>query len=90
MSEKTWQSVEWRRIEAGEYESSDGRFYILKAWDRLYGNHWSLRDRNEEDWYKSQTACDSLKHAKYVAELTVNRERGVYQKPPITLTDDMF
>lgn len=87
---KGWKTLEWKRLDAGEYESTDGRFYILKTWDRLYGNHWCLQDRNVEDYYKSQSACDSLRHAKYIAELTINRENGVYEKPPIRLTDDML
>lgn len=87
---KGWKTLEWKRLDAGEYESADGRFYVLQTWDRLYGKHWCLQDRNVEDYYKSQTACDSLKHAKHVAELTINRENGVYEKPPIHLTDDML
>lgn len=87
---KNWQTLEWRRIDAGEYESSGARFYILKTWDRIYGNHWLLQDKNVEDYYKSLTACDSLKHAKHVAELTVNRENGVFEKPKIAVTDNIF
>lgn len=85
-----WVYLKWKRIEAGNYESEDGRFSILKTWDRLYGNHWSLRDSNVEDYYKSKTACDSLAHAKYVAELTVNREKGIRLRPQIDLSDDSF
>lgn len=36
--------IEWEKIEAGEYKSRDGRFKILKTWDRIYGNHWCLMD----------------------------------------------
>ena len=89
-TQKAWKTLEWKRLDAGEYLSTDGRFYILKTWDRLYGNHWSLRDRNVEDYYKSKTVCDSLKHAKHVAETIINREQGVYEKPPIHLTGDML
>ena len=85
---KGWKSLEWKKLDAGEYESRDGRFYILKTWDRLNGDHWQLTDNTVEDYYKSHTACDSLKHAKHVAELTINREQGIFEKPPIKLTDD--
>ena len=87
---KAWKTLEWKKLDAGEYESSDGRFYILKTWDRLNGNHWQLSDNTVEDYYKSHTACDSLKHAKHVAELTINREHGIFEKPPIKLTDEML
>ena len=44
--------IKWKRIEAGEYESEDERFHIEKAWNRIYGNHWELWDREEPDCYK--------------------------------------
>lgn len=44
--------IKWKKLDAGEYESSDGRFYILKSWDRIYGNHWQLWDRSVPDKYK--------------------------------------
>ena len=89
-TQKAWKALEWKKLDAGEYESKDGRFYILKTWDRLYGNHWQLTDNTVKDYYKSHTACDSLKHAKHVAELTINQEQGIFEKPPIHLTDDML
>lgn len=79
---------DWKRIEAGEYESLDGRFYILRSWDRLYGNHWDLMDHTVKDYYKSITHCDSLKHAKYVAQCIIDRENGKYPVPVIT--EDML
>lgn len=82
--------VQWKRIEAGEHDSLDGRFNVCKTWDRLYGNHWHLTDHNIKDYYKAQTACESLKHAKHVAETRVQQEKGILQKPTFTLTDDMF
>ncbi len=85
-----WKTLRWKRIEAGEYESLDGRFHVLQTWDRLYGEHWQLTDGNVEDYYKAQTACESLKHAKHVAELIVNRESGVYEKPQIKLSENSF
>ena len=82
--------LEWKRVEAGEYDSADRRFNVCKTWDRLYGNHWRLTDHNIKDYYKAQTACESLKHAKHVAETRVQQEKGILQKPTFTLTDDMF
>ena len=60
--------ITWKRIEAGEYVSEDGRFYILKTWDRLYGNHWQLRDRSVEDRYKGLYHENSLIDCKLKAE----------------------
>jgi len=60
--------IEWKRIEAGEYESKDGRFHILKTWDRIYGNHWQLLDRNANDYYKSLYHENSLLDCKLKAE----------------------
>lgn len=80
--------IQWQRIEAGEYRSLDGRWEVLKVWDRLYGDHWQLTDNTIDDYYKKHTACDSLKHAKHVASLTVQRETGAFKS--INITDDMF
>ncbi len=82
--------VQWKRIEAGEYDSLDGRFNVCKTWDRLYGNHWCLTDHNIKDYYKARTACESLKHAKHVAEMRVQQEKGILQKSTFALTDDML
>lgn len=87
---KEWKTLQWKRIEAGEYESADGRFHVLQCWNRLYGEHWELTDNTVQDYYKARTACDSLKHAKHVAELTINRENGVHEKPSMSLTEDML
>ena len=54
----------WVKLDAGEYESADKRFYILKTYDRLYGNHWVLHDKNEPDYYKAQYHEYSLKDCK--------------------------
>lgn len=65
--------IAWKRIEAGEYESEDGRFHILKTWDRIYGNHWQLQDKNEPDYYKSlydeQTLLDCKMKAETIADM---------------------
>lgn len=82
--------LRWKRLEAGEYDSTDGRFNICKTWDRLYGNHWRLTDHNIKDYYKAQTACESLKHAKHVAETRVRQEKGLLQKSTFVLTEDML
>jgi hypothetical protein len=65
--------IAWKRIEAGEYESEDGRFHILKTWNRIYGNHWQLQDKNEPDYYKSlydeQTLLDCKMKAETIADM---------------------
>lgn len=60
--------IAWKKIEAGEYQSLDNRFYILKTYNRFYGNHWVLFDRNEKDYYKSQHDENSLLDCKLKAE----------------------
>lgn len=35
--------IEWKRVKAGEYESEDKRFYIVKDIVKLY-NSWALID----------------------------------------------
>ena len=60
--------IKWKRLEAGEYESEDKRFYILIAYDNIYGNHWMLYDRNIADYYKQQFHENSLKDCKSKAE----------------------
>ena len=57
--------IVWRRLEAGEYESEDERFYIIKTWDRIHLLHWFLRDRNTNKEYTK----DSLKECQRIAEL---------------------
>lgn len=64
--------IKWKKIEAGEYESEDGRFHILKTWDRIYGNHWQLHDSNESDYYKGLYHENTLLDCKLKAE-TVNK-----------------
>lgn len=61
--------IRWRRIEAGEYVSENERFHILKTWNRIYGNHWQLRDKNEPDYYKSLYHEQTLKECKLKAEV---------------------
>lgn len=60
--------IKWKRIEAGEYESEDSRFHILKTWDRIYGDHWQLYDKNAVDYYKGIYHESSLLNCKLKAE----------------------
>ena len=60
--------IKWKRIEAGEYESEDGRFYIIKTWNRIYGDHWRLFDRNDDDYYKGLYQEKTLFECKLKAE----------------------
>ena len=64
--------LKWIKIEAGEYESSDGRFKILKTWNRLYGNHWQLNDKNNPDYYKGLYEEQTLLDCKLKAEAVAN------------------
>lgn len=84
--------LEWRRIEAGEYESEDGRFSILSVYDRLYGDHWQLTDnmRQNKSGRPMEYACNSLKHAKHTATLVLEQENGIFRKPQIELSDQDF
>lgn len=67
--------IAWRRIEAGEYESEDGRFHISKTWDRIYGDHWKLFDSSEPDRYKGTYDEKTLLECKLRAEIIVSEER---------------
>ena len=60
--------INWVKLDAGEYESEDKRFYILRSYDRIYGNHWLLRDRSEEDYYKGLYHENALYQCKVRAE----------------------
>lgn len=60
--------IQWKRIEAGEYMSADERFYIIKTWDRIYGNHWELHDKSIPDYYKGLYHEKTLLDCKLKAE----------------------
>ena len=64
--------IKWTKIEAGEYESEDKRFHIEKTWNRIYGNHWELLDREEPDHYKGIYNEESLIAAKLKAEMLMD------------------
>jgi len=42
----------WKRLNPGEYISTDSRFYIIQSYDRIYGAHWKLVDTSDSDVYK--------------------------------------
>ena len=63
--------IDWVKLDAGEYESADRRFYILKTYDKIYGNHWLLQDRNEPDYYKGQYNEYTLRDCKAQAEAII-------------------
>lgn len=63
--------LNWRKVEAGHYESTDGRFDIMKSYDCVFGNHWELHDSFEKDWYKSRYHEYSLKECQAKAETLV-------------------
>lgn len=60
--------ITWVRIDSGEYMSEDGRFYILKTHNNIYGNHWQLRDNTIDDYYKGLFYEYTLKDCKAKAE----------------------
>ena len=61
--------IKWVKLDAGEYESEDKRFYVLKTYDRIFGNHWILYDNSIKDYYKRQFHEYSLKACKAKAEV---------------------
>jgi len=67
--------IKWKKLDAGEYESEDGRFYVLKTWNRLYGNHWTIRDRFEVDYYKGLYNEETFLQCKLRAEYIINQEK---------------
>ena len=68
-------SMKWIRIDSGEYESEDERFYILKEYNVTFGNHWCLYDNNEKNYYKSRHHEYTLKDCKSKAESIVESEK---------------
>lgn len=60
--------IKWIKLDSGEYESEDKRFYIIKTYDRLYGNHWQMRDNSEKDYYKGKYIEYTLRDCKLKAE----------------------
>lgn len=67
--------IKWKKLDAGEYESEDGRFYVLKTWNRLYGNHWTIRDRFEEDYYGGLYNEETFLQCKLRAEHIIDQEK---------------
>ncbi len=72
--------ITWVKLDAGEYESSDQRFYILKTYDRIHGNHWELQDRDEPDYYEGKYHEETLKDCKHRAEgiIKMEKEDSIY------------
>lgn len=80
--------LKWIKISAGEYKSENGRWHIVTAYDRVYGDHWRLTDLNDDrNKYFEQT----LKECKRIANLTEAKENGTY-KPKFVIPDnaDLF
>jgi hypothetical protein len=67
--------LEWKKLDAGDYETKDQRFHAIKAYDRIYGNHWELHDRNEPDFYKGKYDEHSLSDCKLRAETILKEEQ---------------
>jgi hypothetical protein len=60
--------IKWKRIEPGEYESTDKRFSITQTYDRIYGDHWVLQDSQNPDRYKGRYDEKTLRDCKAKAE----------------------
>lgn len=67
--------MEWKMIEAGDWETTDGRFNAYTAYDRIYGNHWILVDRTVDNYYKSRYHEKTLKECIGVAKTIVKNEK---------------
>ena len=74
-SAPTPDEIEWKRIEAGEYETTDGRFHAFKTWNRTYGHHWCLVDRAVSEYSKSVYRKNTLKECIGVAKTIVKNEK---------------
>ena len=81
--------LRWKRIEAGEYESEDGRFTISSTWNRLYGDHWKLCDNREAEPYYGVAHKSSLKQCKHCAELILAREKAIAEHTLSFIKDGM-
>lgn len=66
--------IKWIREEAGVYHDKTGRLKIIKTWDRLYGNHWKLYDK-EADIFEGVYHERTLLDCKLKAE-TIIKEKG--------------
>lgn len=46
-------SVNWRRIEAGTYESPDGRWRVINPWrlDTGLRRRWIVHERDGNEWF---------------------------------------
>lgn len=75
----------WNKVEAGEYATEDGRFTAYRAYDRIYDEHWILRDGYEPDYYRGKYHESSLKECKGVAETILKQEREFGKKENIVL-----
>ena len=68
--------IEWKKLDAGEYVSNDERFHAWKGYDRVYGNHWILRDKNEPDYHKGLYHEETLWRCKAKAE-SIMKNKGM-------------
>ena len=66
--------IHWNCVAASEYESEDGRFYILKGWQRFYGRCWMLSDQEHDPNHK--IVRDTLKECKQAAERILMEEKN--------------
>lgn len=65
---KSIDKIIWKKLDSGEYESEDGRFHVLRCWDKIYGNHWQLIDRRQKDADFAVFHYPTLRYCKTIAE----------------------
>lgn len=72
-----------RKVEAGEYESTDGRFRFVRNYQR-HGDTWTVTDTTGAESFRGykgrmghRAVCDTLAEAKDRAEGVVEREASI-------------
>ena len=63
--------LKWTKLDAGEYQDTTERFHAMKAWDRIYGDHWVLYDSKNISYkgkYDERTLLDCKLKAEALAK----------------------
>ena len=71
--------ITWKRLNPGEYISTDSRFYIIQSYDRIYGDYWKLVDTSVSDVYKGtyheKTLLACKLNAEYLGRVNSNDQK---------------
>ena len=61
--------VVWQKKGCGHYETTDGRFKATTSYDRSFGNHWKLFDKEKFEQLKAMTGWEETwgAHCHYVS-----------------------